>query len=111
MVLLSLIFSVTCLLIIIGCVARVSFLYGQIKSDDDWKIKYEKLYTTATTEILRAKGYSPTAIYDLCKSPEMKNNSKKIKPLEKINREKLDPILNNSKLRVVRSDDDSEKEE
>jgi hypothetical protein len=111
MLLLSLAFSVTCLLTIIVCIARVSFLYGQIKSDDEWKVKYEKLYTTATAEILKAKGYSPIIPDHLSKSFDSKKSAPKIKPLEKLNKEKSDPILNNLGLRIVRTEDDSSKKE
>lgn len=107
MLFLSLVFSITCLLIIVICIARVSYLYGQIKSDDEWKVKYEKLYSTATAEILKAKGYSPTINDMFPKAPEIKMSHRKIKPLEKINKEKPDPSI---KLRIVKTEENNSKD-
>lgn len=108
MIIASLAVSITCFLVILACIARFSYLYGQMQSDDEWKAKYEKLYTTATAEILKAKGYSGTTIGYQPKATDTKNNLKKIKPLEKLTKEKSDPILNSTGLRIVRTDDESD---
>lgn len=108
MVLISLVFSVTCLLTIIVCISRVSYLYGQIKSDDEWRVKYDKLYSTATAEILKAKGYSPIMNDIFPKTSDTRGGFKKIKPLEKIKKDKTDSSTsNNVGLRVVKPEEDN----